>query len=344
MESTDCEYDSEGEGPRLGSDYHCQESRRILYLASQHLHGVIIDTPALSGWSHIANDIRDSAQQLIPPQLFNFLAWITGSADVVELDNFVETGDGIRRKLLSVAHDIIYIYISTKRRKTMPKHVALGLTMRHMTGSSTLIGILNGLGHSVSHSAVPEHDTVLVNKQVCTDNTVPEGFSKTIPTTVIWDNNDFREETPSGEGSTHNTNLVQIIGCVDDGTESIPCINSEFKYLTKKRSVDPPPNVLEVYHKRKRQGPNATSYQSVIHEHSTNEYLQSKQSLDIAYCLSKLPRVRWTYSSWMDRVHHASKFHYYSSPVKTSIPSSDRCQINKNGHCLHHFNAKCCYC
>ena len=49
MESTDCEYDSEGEGPQLGSDYHCQESRRILYLASQYLKGVIIDTPALSG-------------------------------------------------------------------------------------------------------------------------------------------------------------------------------------------------------------------------------------------------------------------------------------------------------
>ena len=48
IESTDCEYDSEGDGPQPGSDFHCQESRRILYLASQHLKGVIIDTPALS--------------------------------------------------------------------------------------------------------------------------------------------------------------------------------------------------------------------------------------------------------------------------------------------------------
>ena len=107
MESTDCEYDSEGEEPQLGSDYHCQESCRILYLASQHLHGVIIDTPALSGWPPTANDIRDSAQQLIPPQLFNFLAWITGSADVVEFDNFVKADDDVRQKLLSVAQDIV---------------------------------------------------------------------------------------------------------------------------------------------------------------------------------------------------------------------------------------------
>ena len=64
MESTDCEYDSEGEGPQLGSDYHCQESHGILVIASQHLYGVIIDTPALSGWPPTANDIKDSAQQM----------------------------------------------------------------------------------------------------------------------------------------------------------------------------------------------------------------------------------------------------------------------------------------
>ena len=80
LESTICEFDSDGEGPQLGSDYHCQGSRRILYLASQHLQGVIIDTAALSGWSATANYIKDSAQQLITPQLYNFLAWITGSA------------------------------------------------------------------------------------------------------------------------------------------------------------------------------------------------------------------------------------------------------------------------
>ena len=104
-----------------------------------------------------------------------------------------------------------------------------------MTGSSSLIGIWNRFGHLVFHSGVLEHDTVRENKQECTDTIVPEGFIKKIPTTVIWDNNEFREETPSGEGTTHNTNglLVQRIGCVDDGTESIPCINSESKHLPK---------------------------------------------------------------------------------------------------------------
>ena len=177
----------------------------------------------------------------------------------------------------------------------------------------------------MSHSDVLEHDTALANKQLCMENIVPEGFIKKIQPTVIWDNNDFREETPYGEGTTHNTNgfLARRIGYVDDDTESIPCINGESKHLpkNKKRSVDPPPNVLEVYHKRKRQGPTPTSYQSVIHEHSTNEHLQSKQSLDIAYCLSKLHELNgqilpgWTgYNTLLnsDAIPPLSKLGYFS--------------------------------
>ena len=56
----------------------------------------------------------------------------------------------------------------------MPKHVALALTMRHMTGSSSKIGILNGLRHSVSRAAVLGHDTALENKYVYSDIIVPE--------------------------------------------------------------------------------------------------------------------------------------------------------------------------
>ena len=106
----------------------------------------------------------------------------------------METSDDVRRKLLSVAQDIVYMF--TKGRKTIPKHVALSLTMRHMTGSSSLFGIVNGFGHLVSHSGVLEHDTARATKPLCTDNTVPEVFIKKIPTTGIWDNNEFREDTP----------------------------------------------------------------------------------------------------------------------------------------------------
>ena len=86
----------------------------------------------------------------------------------------MEPGDNVRRKLLYVAPDIVYI--STKGNQPMPKHVVLGLTMRHMTGSSSILGMLNRLGHSVSHSAVLEHDIALANKQLCSDIIVAEGL------------------------------------------------------------------------------------------------------------------------------------------------------------------------
>ena len=46
---------------------------------------------------------------------------------------------------------------------------------------------------------------------------------------------------PSGEGTTHSTNglLVLRIGCVDDDTESIPCINSESQESAKKTRSAP---------------------------------------------------------------------------------------------------------
>ena len=123
--------------------------------------------------------------------------------------------------------------------------------------------------------------------------------------------------------------MAQRIGCIDDGTDSIPCINSESNHLPKKRSFDPPPNVLEVYHKRKRQGPIPTSNQNVIHEHSTNEHLQSKPSLDIACCLSKFQELDghilpgWTgYNTFLNSptIPPLSKLGYfpviYASPTR----------------------------
>ena len=33
----------------------------------------------------------------------------------------------------------------------MPKHVALGMAVRHVSESAQLVGLLNGFGYSVSH-------------------------------------------------------------------------------------------------------------------------------------------------------------------------------------------------
>lgn len=53
----------------------------------------------------------------------------------------------------------------------------------------------------MSHSVVLEYNTALALQSLEID-TIPVGFQKGVFTTLVWDNNDFGEETLSGEGIT----------------------------------------------------------------------------------------------------------------------------------------------
>ena len=100
-----------------------------------------------------------AAEDMIPMELFNFLAWLIGASDDPTLNQHVHVSDGLKRKIISISQDILYL--SSNGKMQTPKHLALGMAVRHITGSSKLIGLLNGLGHSVSHSSVLQHDTNL---------------------------------------------------------------------------------------------------------------------------------------------------------------------------------------
>jgi hypothetical protein len=135
--------------------------------------------------------------------LYNFLAWIVGASDSYAQETAVEVSPVTQRKILSVAQDILNL--SHSGRLFLPKHYALGMAVRHLTGSSTVIRLLNGLGHSMSHTAVLEHDTALAETQLLKTSYVPDGFCKRTFTTLVLDNNDFRKATLTGKGTTHNT-------------------------------------------------------------------------------------------------------------------------------------------
>ena len=130
--------------------------------------------------------------------------------------------------------------------------------MRHITGSSKVVEILNGLGHSVSYPQVLEHDTALAEKQASKDTLVPESFKKNIPATVIWDN-DFKEQSVSGKGTTHNTNgiLIQRGSTQDTSNVTSTSTHSEQTPLprNKRRTVHFVPEKPQPYFKRKRIGP-----------------------------------------------------------------------------------------
>lgn len=190
------------------SDIMKFETLQSLYRSSLILKHIIKDAPAnSSSWPPIGSELTvDSAMQMVPMELFNFLSWCVGASDDASVNSFVDVPDNIKLKILSISQDILFL--ASNGRKHTPKHLALGMTVRHYTGSAKLIGLLNGLGHCVSHSTVLEHDTALALQQLERKSLVPEGFHSGIFTTLVWDNNDFGEETLTGSGTTHNTNGI----------------------------------------------------------------------------------------------------------------------------------------
>lgn len=114
--------------------------------------------------------------------------------------------ENVIRKILSISQDLIYLSSSGKRKT--PKHLALGMAITHLTGSASLIGLLNGLGHCVSHTTVLLHDTALALQQLNNNNLIPNGFTKNIFTTLVWDNNDFGKKTLSVALERH---IIQMV-------------------------------------------------------------------------------------------------------------------------------------
>ena len=134
--------------------------------------------------------------------------------------------------------------------------MSLAMSIRHLSGSAQLIGLLNGFGHSVLHSVTLNHDTALANQEIRRGNdALPSSIQPGIPTIIVWDNNDFGEETLSGHGTTHNTNGIVIQhGNTTTATTDPPNASATDVLVkrTRKRSMEPPLANLDTYYGGKR--------------------------------------------------------------------------------------------
>ena len=108
-------------------------------------------------WPSAPGDLTEEKVR-IPTDLFNMLAWLIAG----DLDMGAISGDRVEalpmrehRHVLSIAQDIIYCttggYVKT------PKHVALELPMavRHLTGSTQLVTILNRINGDEEGDDIP---------------------------------------------------------------------------------------------------------------------------------------------------------------------------------------------
>ncbi|XP_070538664.1 uncharacterized protein [Ptychodera flava] len=235
---------------------------RDIFHAAMQLHDVIQSADFVSEWPPKAEDVTlQRCQEVVPVKLFNFLAWCTGASTDFCPENYVKVSDDAQNKLLSIGQDLIYL--SSKGRKTTPKHVALGMAVRHLTGSSSILGLLNGLGHCTSHSQILQHDTALAIQQL-QGNGIPPGFQEGVFTTLVWDNNDFGEETLTGKGTTHNTNgiiLQRMQDEVSSETQGSSTSNAMVNIAkSKQRTLTLPPSDIIEYHGKPRHGPAPPGY------------------------------------------------------------------------------------
>lgn len=159
-------------------NYVEDEEKHNLYKSGLYLKRIISESPPINCiWPPTAEDLNDSnVMKMIPVLLFNFLAWCSGETDEVEMNNFVEIPESKKIKIQSIAQDIIYF--SSKGRKPTPKHYSLAMSIRHITGSSKLTNLINGLGHCISHTAVLEYDTALAEMQLDLCNNLPMNIEK----------------------------------------------------------------------------------------------------------------------------------------------------------------------
>ena len=279
-----------GSDNRAKKKLYDHESTRNLYMTAVHLKGLISDYKGCSSvWPPTADDLSmHAAKEGIPSALYNLLAWITGSSDDVRHEGFVVTSPDNDRKLTSIAQDILYL--ASKGRVATPKHMALGMAIRHWTGSSNLITLLNGFGHSISHSAVLEYDTALANMELTRNNIVPDGFKPEVHTTLIWDNNDFMEETRSGAGTTHNTNGIIVQRFSELETNAQNQLTKMKK--TGKRSVEPPARNILAYYSQKKRGPARIMCEKELIPNDQNPIQTPYFLLDNAFCfISKLTQA-----------------------------------------------------
>jgi hypothetical protein len=157
---------------------------QILYNAALILRQKVQEIPKLNlPWPPLASDLTmDNVQKVVPCELFNVLAWISGFSSEPTLNEYVPIKGKNSAKLTSIAQDLVNL--ASGGRSPMPKSIALAMALRQLTGSASVISLLSGLGHCMSHSFVLCHETVLIQMNISNDSAIPPGFVSDVPTTL----------------------------------------------------------------------------------------------------------------------------------------------------------------
>ncbi|KAL1251048.1 hypothetical protein QQF64_018844 [Cirrhinus molitorella] len=271
-ESTEITSQSDGENtpgttaglqrPTSVASINTTEDTRTLYSAALIIKMILCDSSGMTcPWPPTSDDLNVSeAKSVVPVELYNLISWIIGATEEPASSHYVDIPDDLNLKVISICQDIVYL--ASKGRRQTPKSLCLGLTVRHLTGSSQIVSLLNRLGHCASRDTIVSLDTSLAQLQLVEGrDKIPKGFSKKVPTALVWDNIDFGEETLSGHGTTHHTNGIMLQSSL---VETVSTTNRQPLKKGVSSFKAPPSIPVEPYHQSKRQGPQNLFYHESI--------------------------------------------------------------------------------
>ena len=184
-----------------------------LFHTAMHVRSQILSLTNRMQWPPSSNELRKPPN--IPPDLFNFLAWVVngddGSNEAISSRNRVRiTSQRAERYVTSIAEDLIYC--ATNGRVKTPKHVYLPMTVRNLTSNVQIVSLLNRFGHGLPNSQMQEIDTAIAEQRLQAESSevfIPSNIVRCGQTiSFCWDNNDILEETLSGMRTTHCTNGI----------------------------------------------------------------------------------------------------------------------------------------
>ena len=169
----------------------------------------------LEKWPPTPDTLSDH-QTLIPSSLQNFIKiLISGSSNT--------KSEKINRLMLSISQDICRA--ATNGKWNLPKHILLGMTLRHLFRSAELTVILNRFGHIPDYCFLLELESALAkamdqSSHLLTNNIIRNATCKTVFHSD-FDNFDQYTNELTGAGSVHRAHGIMLQELLPEANEAV---------------------------------------------------------------------------------------------------------------------------
>ena len=197
------------EAIRVVYDYTSTDERTIakaaLLLRNQLLQVEKVDLPECPTLDDLRNG--DSSPPKLVVYFFNILYGGLKSEPYTE---------SVKRRANSSSQDALFIV--QQGRAKPAKHVALGMSVKSVTGSKKMVQVLNRFGHCLSYNTLEEVETATAESIHEQKLACPPGTVVGEPVGLAFDNFDEMTQTLSGANSLHDTMgiLYQNVPATDE--------------------------------------------------------------------------------------------------------------------------------